>query len=216
MSTRIAGYIDPWQDVGFAWLQIRVVRCVILVWSRVGDRSFCRRFSPRGVLTESLYLSIEVCLESLQWLFCFEPTMAKSERRKLAKEEARPTRVRKLQSSASEPVKAAKKAKDAPERVRRGMRFCTSGFRWKIRLGKYEPTYRFPQVTVWWPPTKEKRKTEFSGMLWPANVVREVEVNFDSMPCDRCVDAGLPCAQMFGQHFSCNFANAETEDKSKV
>lgn len=41
------------------------------------------------------------------------------------------------------------------------------------------------QVRVWWPPTKDKHKTDFSGMYWPAKVVKftsgdEVMVQYDN------------------------------------
>lgn len=40
------------------------------------------------------------------------------------------------------------------------------------------------QVRVWWPPTKDKLKTGFSGMYWPAKVVRHAgdkyEVQYDN------------------------------------
>lgn len=40
------------------------------------------------------------------------------------------------------------------------------------------------QVRVWWPPTKDKKKTDFSGMYWPAKVVKQTnegyEVQYDN------------------------------------
>ena len=29
----------------------------------------------------------------------------------------------------------------------------------------------FVQVRVWWPPTRNKKRTDFSGAYWPAKVV---------------------------------------------
>lgn len=40
------------------------------------------------------------------------------------------------------------------------------------------------KVRVWWPPTKDRKKTDFSGMYWPAKVVKHTsegyEVQYDN------------------------------------
>ena len=45
-------------------------------------------------------------------------------------------------------------------------------------------TWTRSQVRVWWPPTKDRRKTDFSGMYWPAKVVKHTndgyEVQYDN------------------------------------
>ena len=42
----------------------------------------------------------------------------------------------------------------------------------------------YVQVRVWWPPTKDRKKTDFSGMYWPAKVVKHTsegyEVQYDN------------------------------------
>ncbi|DBA79906.1 TPA: FACT complex subunit, variant 2 [Trebouxia sp. C0004] len=40
------------------------------------------------------------------------------------------------------------------------------------------------KVRVWWPPTQDKKKTDYSGMYWPAKVVKQIsqgyEVQYDN------------------------------------
>lgn len=48
-----------------------------------------------------------------------------------------------------------------------------------------KPTYaKRLQVRVWWPPTQDKKKTDYSGMYWPAKVVKQTsegyEVQYDN------------------------------------
>ncbi|KAL3158371.1 hypothetical protein ABBQ38_010610 [Trebouxia sp. C0009 RCD-2024] len=61
---------------------------------------------------------------------------------------------------------------------------------WQAASSLFEASARSPlsltdiQVRVWWPPTKDRKKTDFSGMYWPAKVVKQTsegyEVQYDN------------------------------------